>query len=119
MLHTIGRDARAGLGSLALSMIFVCQVVFVGYIFARALDLSIGLGELATITAFVQLVTMAPVSFNGVGVREWGYVLMLGWVGVPSEAALSLSLMIYFTVILGSLPGALILTQERARSAQD
>jgi uncharacterized membrane protein YbhN (UPF0104 family) len=117
-LHTIARDARAAVYSLTLSLLFVCHVVAGTYVFAWGLGLSLGVGQLATITALVQLATMVPVSFNGVGIREWSFVLLLSPLGVSSEAAVSVSLMIYISVLVASLPGAFLLIHDRGLRVQ-
>jgi len=55
--------------------------------------------------AFIQLL---PVSLAGWGVREMALVVALGSFGVPAEAALAISVMMGFCLILIGLPGGLI-----------
>jgi glycosyltransferase 2 family protein len=55
--------------------------------------------------AFIQLL---PVSLAGWGVREIALVVALGSFGVPAEAALAISVMMGFCLILIGLPGGLI-----------
>ena len=54
----------------------------------------------------VTLITMFPISLNGMGVREWGMVLLLAPLGVAQENATALSLL-WFLVYssLGLLGG--------------
>ena len=59
--------------------------------------------------AFVPIVNflgMLPISLGGLGVREAGFVFFLGTVGISSEAAFTMSLLIYFLGVGSTLPGA-------------
>jgi uncharacterized protein (TIRG00374 family) len=54
----------------------------------------------------VTLVTLFPVSVNGMGVREWATVLMLAPLGVGAEAATALAFLWFLTFSAVSLAGA-------------
>jgi glycosyltransferase 2 family protein len=56
----------------------------------------------------VTLLQLVPLSLAGWGVREAALVLALGSFGVPAEAALAVSVLVGFSLILASLPGGLI-----------
>ncbi len=53
---------------------------------------------------------MLPLSFNGVGIREWGYVHGLPLLGVPPDAALAISLSLSALFILRNLSGAVFIS---------
>ena len=55
----------------------------------------------------VALAILLPVSFNGIGVREGGFILLLGLRGVPRESALTLSLAFFTVQVISSLMGGL------------
>jgi uncharacterized membrane protein YbhN (UPF0104 family) len=50
-----------------------------------------------------------PISFAGVGIREWGYVHGLPLLGIPADAALAISLSLSALMILRNLAGLLFL----------
>ncbi len=63
-------------------------------------------------TSVVNLITMLPISLGGLGVREGGFVYLMGpYVGV--EGAISISLLYYFANILASLPGSFFIWKRR------
>lgn len=78
------------------------------------LGLSLGLGDrLGLIDCMVLippvlLIATLPISIAGWGVREGVMVAALGFVGIPPESALALSVMFGLVAIVTSLPGGLI-----------
>jgi uncharacterized protein (TIRG00374 family) len=56
----------------------------------------------------VTLLQLVPLSLAEWGVREAALVLALGSFGVPAEAALAVSVLVGFSLILAGLPGGLI-----------
>src|SRR5258708_2827328 len=73
----------------------------------------VGLAILATLWDFivliplVTLITLVPISIGGWGVREGALVVLLGGIGVPSAAALALSILFGLSSIVVSIPGAI------------
>lgn len=55
----------------------------------------------------VAIITMLPISFNGIGVREGAFVYFLGLKGIQPESALSLGLLFFSVQIAISLIGGL------------
>ena len=65
--------------------------------------------------AIVDIARMAPISLpNGLGVREYLLVLLLGQIGVPSAQALLFSLIAYTLLMLNGLIGGLLYTARGA-----
>ena len=56
----------------------------------------------------VALLTMIPISFSGIGVREGGFVYFLGLHGVPSAQAMMLSLAFFAVQVAASLAGGIV-----------
>lgn len=69
----------------------------------------------AIIVPFVTLVSVIPISLGGTGVREYLYVALFGAVGMPSEAALALSLSLLATAIAWAMVGFAIFSIDRQR----
>lgn len=105
----LGRDNRAMAIAMVVSLIFVLLSIVISQLFAIGLGQSISWGEMALVVAVIQLVTMLPISINGIGVREWAYVYLLGQIGITAEVATAISLMVYLTVLLVSVIGGLLL----------
>jgi hypothetical protein len=89
--------------SLLVQALSIAQVALLGV----ALGLDLPLQAYAVVVPMVSLLTMLPVSVNGVGVREGSMVLMLGVWGLAPEGAVALGLL-WFAVqaTVGFLGGA-------------
>lgn len=100
-LRTPGHLARVGTSSLAI------QLINWGVLVAIALALPMDVPAAALMTAYglTTLATLAPVSINGLGVREGGYVLLLGMAGVPAEQALGFGALWFAVYTVAALVG--------------
>jgi glycosyltransferase 2 family protein len=56
----------------------------------------------------VTLIQLVPVSVAGWGLRELGLVVVLAGFGIPSEAALTTSLLVGLCMVVVGLPGGLV-----------
>jgi uncharacterized protein (TIRG00374 family) len=87
------------------SAVFQLLVGATYYLVAREMQLQIGFGVMTVMVSLVTLLTLIPISLNGIGVREGGFVLFLGYVGIEESAAIALSLTVYAIVLGFSLLG--------------
>lgn len=55
----------------------------------------------------INVISMIPVSLNGLGVRENFYVLLFARAGLPGETSLTMSLVSFFLIFLYSLIGGI------------
>lgn len=76
--------AVSTLGTVAAAVLSTWALVL-------ALDLSVSLAYLWATVPLVAVAVALPVSVQGLGVREGAYVLLFGFVGVGTEAALAIS----------------------------
>lgn len=84
---------------------------------ARALDLGIAASTLGLFVPLVNAAGMVPVTLSGVGVREAGYVVLMGRIGVAEDQALALGLLGSLLVFAAGLLGApAFFTSRPARS---
>jgi uncharacterized membrane protein YbhN (UPF0104 family) len=94
----------------ALGLSLALQVLGTGTIclLANAMELSPPAAFYFAAFPLVAIITLLPVSFNGIGIREGGFVYFLGLRGVPAEKALTLSLSFFAIQVVTSLLGGLI-----------
>ena len=89
---------------------------FIGFISVKFLGTSLGLSlslvEVVALMSILRLVLMVPVSFNGFGLREIGFVALLTKLGYQKAESLSLGLTQSISTLLMSLLGGLILIIE-------
>ena len=62
----------------------------------------------------VSLILLLPVTFAGVGLREGGLVILLGFVGVAPADAVALSFALLSYTLFGALVGAVADLKGRA-----
>ncbi len=86
------------------------------FLFATGLGIAVDYDTLGWIRAVVTLVLMFPVSVGGLGVREAGFAFFLMPYGVPGEAALALSLLIFVRSLLFSLLGVVFQVQIHGKA---
>lgn len=92
-----------------LSLSFVLQVLGMGAVALLANDMGLDPPVLFYFAAFplVAILTILPISFNGIGIREGGFIFFLGLKGISAEKALTLSLSFFAIQIAASLIGGL------------
>jgi uncharacterized membrane protein YbhN (UPF0104 family) len=92
-----------------LSLSFVLQALGMGAVALLAKDMGLSPPATFYFAAFplVAILTMLPISFNGIGIREGGFIYFLGLKGISAEKALTLSLSFFAIQIMASLIGGL------------
>jgi uncharacterized protein (TIRG00374 family) len=97
---------RVFLATTLLSVVVQAANVIVLWLIGLALGIEVPASYYWILVPVVSLMTMVPVSLNGMGVREWGTVLMLAPLGVGAGPATALSLLWFLTFSAVSLAGA-------------
>jgi glycosyltransferase 2 family protein len=99
-----------------LSILFQVGLAWINQLLFLSLGIDLPWLELLMIITLISVITMLPVSVNGLGVREGCYIFFFNELGVPSEIAVSVSLLFFFLVTLSSLAGGLFWMSERGRN---
>ena len=111
------RETPAAL-ALGFAGAVIVQAILVAFYaaIARALGVPIPMAHLAVMIPLSFIVQMAPVSVNGLGVREATFSYYFAQLGLPLESALALSFLGAVLVMIFSLSGAATyLTRSRHR----
>ena len=106
-------DGPLLLKSVALSLGVHGCMILIQVLIAQALGLSVPVLYLALVYGLVSLISVMPVAFNGLGVREGAYQFLLVKEGIPPETALAFALYWFVISTLTSLLGGLVLLRER------
>jgi uncharacterized protein (TIRG00374 family) len=96
-----------------LSLLFQVGMAWINQLLFLSLGIHLPWLELLMIITLISVITMLPVSVNGIGVREGCYVFFFKELGVSSEIAVSVSLLFFFLVTISSLAGGLFWMSER------
>ena len=94
--------------SMLLGVVFQLIAVFIIMTLASALGININFADWCWVFGVISIVVLLPVTIGGVGLREGGFVLLLGYFGVQNDKALALSLSIFGLQITGALIGGAI-----------
>jgi uncharacterized protein (TIRG00374 family) len=99
---------------LALFMFFILTLLEVSlpivrsYILALAFNVHVPFAYFFAFVPIVLLLIRLPISIDGFGLHEAGYVYFLSLVGVPSADGLAIGLINHLIFIVGILPGGII-----------
>lgn len=93
------------LKSLILSVIIQIMNMMAVYIISHGLGIGISFLSIMLFIPLIVTVSMVPLSISGLGVREGAFVILFGKVGIRPEVAISISLLWFISVVIGSLPG--------------
>ncbi len=96
------------LKSLLLGIVFQFICVCINLVFAKSLNINISFFDWCWIFGVITIIIFLPVTIGGVGLREGGFVFLLGTFGVPAEKALALSLSIFGLQLFGALIGGIV-----------
>ncbi len=104
-------DAKTLMLSLLSSIPFTLCLIVDNYLIGLALDVVLPLKYYAIFTPVVSVVNLLPLSFNGLGVREYMYQLLFVPVGVSAEQAFTMAFAFnMMRLVTGMLGGVLSIT---------
>lgn len=78
------------------------------FLLAKSLGMTIGFAPFLISVPLATLAALVPVTFNGIGLREAAYALILGGTVVSNEAAIALALLHFVMIAVLSLGGGLV-----------
>jgi uncharacterized protein (TIRG00374 family) len=102
-----------------ISVGYQLMIVVFSYLVGLALGLGIPLFYFVLCVPVTVIISLVPISINGVGVRETGYVFLLSKIGHDSSEALTLSLLIYGLSVVTSLTGGVLYLRRGAKTLRD
>ncbi len=93
---------------LVVGFAYQLVLVLAALMAAKAVGMSVAVGPTALLAFFpaVLIAQVLPISISGLGVREGAFVLFLTPLGVPTQQAIALGLLLYLLNVAVSLLGA-------------
>lgn len=107
-LVTLWKEPRLLAGATALSILLQIAGTGVLPILASGMGMDLPILVYYAIFPFIAVMTVLPISLNGIGVREGGFVAFLSLYGVPSEKSLALSLGFFGAHLAAGLMGGIL-----------
>ena len=117
-LHQVLEHRGRLASNFAVAMAYHAVCVAIHVVVGTALGIELSVAAWCVTYTGVSLLTLLPVSIAGVGLREGGYVGLLGLFGIPAAQALSLSLLIFAYALVGALAGAVLDFSDRPSSSR-
>ena len=102
------KNPRLALGTTLLSLVIQAANVAVLWILSLALNLDVPAGYYVVAVPMITLMTVLPISLNGIGVREGGMILFLSPLGVSDATAVSLAVLWFMVFTAASLLGGVV-----------
>lgn len=106
---------------MAMTNVLVCSIVvqvlrvLQTYCLGLALGIALPAGVYFALVPIILLIVLMPITINGIGTTQAGFVWLFGRAGVASAPAFALSVLFLAIAVVGNLPGAaLYLIRSRA-----
>ena len=107
-VHFYWRNPSLLLSTAILSLGVQLANVLLVWLLGEAIGLAVPAVYYAVFVPMVSLLTLLPVSLNGMGIREWSTVLFLAPLGVGEGPALCLAVLWFFVLTTVSLGGGVV-----------
>jgi uncharacterized membrane protein YbhN (UPF0104 family) len=99
---------RALLAAAALSLMVHLIQAWLHTVMGRALGLELPLSFCLIVYPLVGTFAAIPISLNGLGLREGGYIFLLAVIGINAEQGIAFSILLLLIVAVDSMIGGLI-----------
>jgi uncharacterized protein (TIRG00374 family) len=93
---------------LVLLFSYHSLAIIIYYLFAISLNINISFFDIAWIRSVIGILTLVPISFAGLGVREGSLVYLFNSYGIPPHSAMAFSFLLFFKTIFMSISGGVI-----------
>lgn len=103
--HDMLRDRRLIAAAYGISLTVQVLTVLSVYLIAIGMGQRPPLGTLFVFVPIIITVMMVPLSISGLGLREGAFVVLFGLIGIPAEAATSISFLWFLSIATASLAG--------------
>jgi len=95
--------------SLPVSLLFQMLVVQAHVLLGMAVGMELSWFAYGFMVCLVALASAIPISFNGFGIREAGYVSLATWFGASAEAAGAMAALWVLVLLVAAIPGVIVL----------
>lgn len=96
-----------GIGIL-YSLLVQITIILINFLLSRSLGINLPFISLIAYIPLITIISLIPVTINGLGMRESAYVFLFSYYGIAREEALSLSLLFFATSVIASLMGGIL-----------
>ena len=116
VFQTIARHRGVLAWALVISLFNQLFVIGVTWLTAIALRIRVPFLYFLVFVPVVTLISMIPISLNGMGLREYAYVALFSAIGVDRTSSVALGLVSSAILLLSAIPGGVIYIFFRNRA---
>jgi uncharacterized membrane protein YbhN (UPF0104 family) len=99
---------RVLVAAAALSLLAHLIQAWMHTLMGRALELEVPFSFCLIIYPLVGTFAAIPISLNGLGLREGGYIFLLATIGIGTEKGIAFGMLLFLIIVLDSLIGGLL-----------
>jgi len=103
-----GKKKRVVLIGIIYSLLVQITIILINFLISRSLGINLPFISLIAYIPLITIISLIPVTINGLGLRESAYVFLFSFYGIAREEALSLSLLFFATSVIASLVGGIL-----------
>jgi hypothetical protein len=105
----------------AILLSFVLHLVqaWIHFLMGKALHINIPFSFCLILYPLVGTFAAIPVSLNGIGLREGGYLFLLALIGISTEHGIAFGLLLFLIVVVDSLIGGLLFLLKKSSKPAD
>ena len=96
-----------GIG-IVYSLLVQITIILINFLLSKSLGINLSFISLIAYIPLITIISLIPVTINGLGMRESAYVFLFSYYGIAREQALSLSLLFFATSVIASLVGGFL-----------
>jgi uncharacterized membrane protein YbhN (UPF0104 family) len=113
-LRSYRKHWRALGAAALLSLLAHLVQAWMHVVMGRALDLNLSFSFCLIVYPMVGTFAAIPISVNGLGLREGGYVFLLAVIGIGTEKSVAFGILLFLIVALDSLVGGLLFLLQKS-----
>ncbi len=102
--------------TLLLSVLIQIITIFAVYVITKGIGAEVSSLELFIFLPLIITATAVPISISGIGIREAGFVILLGLSGVSPQVATTISFAWFLSQVFGALPGSVVYLFWRSKT---
>ncbi len=90
------------------SILVQMTIIYINFFLAKGLSMDISLISLIAYIPLITIISLIPITINGLVMRESAYIFLFSSYGIAREVALSLSLIFFATSVIASAIGGIV-----------
>lgn len=93
---------------IGYSILVQMVIIAINYFIAKGLSIPIPLFGLLAYIPIITVISLIPITINGLGLREAAYVYFFSYLNITEAGAMSLSLIFFFASVIASCAGGMV-----------